>query len=178
MSMHKKLADIQQNLKAPKGQFNKFGGYNYRSCEDILSSVKPLLGDLVLTVNDTIKMVGDRFYIEATASITDGETTVSATGYAREAEAKKGMDASHITGTASSYARKYALNGLLAIDDTKDADTRKPDDNTEQVKSLRAVIDGLDADKRKDVEGWIAKKYGDIEQMPSDVIERLRERVA
>jgi len=175
--MHKRLAEIQQNLKAPKGQFNKFGGYNYRSCEDILSAVKPLLGDLVLTVNDEMVMHGDRFYIKATASITDGENTISATGFAREAEAKKGMDASQITGTASSYARKYALNGLLAIDDTKDADTRKPDDNTEQVKSLRAVIKGLDSDKRKDVEAWIGKKYGDIEQMPSDVIERLEAKL-
>ena len=175
--MHKRLAEIQQNLKAPKGQFNKFGGYNYRSCEDILSAVKPLLGDLVLTVNDEMVMHGDRFYIKATASITDGENTISATGFAREAEAKKGMDASQITGTASSYARKYALNGLLAIDDTKDADTRKPDDNTEQVKSLRAVIKGLDNDKRKDVEDWIGKKYGDIEQMPSDVIERLEAKL-
>lgn len=119
-----KLRVIQSTLKAPKGQENKFGGYKYRSCEDILEAVKPLLKDqnLILTLSDDIVEVGGRVYVKATAALTDGETSVTTTAYAREAETKKGMDDSQITGAASSYARKYALNGLFAIDDTKDAD--------------------------------------------------------
>ena len=119
----KKVADIQRNLKAPKNQFNSFGKYKYRSCEDIMEGLKPILGDLVVTVSDDIRMVGDRIYIVATAKITDGENSISNTAMARESLTKKGMDDSQITGTASSYARKYALNGLFLIDDTKDADS-------------------------------------------------------
>lgn len=120
----KKLVAVQAALKAPKGQFNKFGGYKYRSCEDILEAVKPLLLEqgLQLTITDEPVEVGGRIYIKATASVTDGSETAAVSGYAREAETKKGMDESQITGTASSYARKYALNGLFLIDDTKDAD--------------------------------------------------------
>ena len=117
-----KLAKIQQELKAPKNQRNSFGGYNYRSCEDILEAVKPLLGGLILTLNDDIIQVGNRVYVKATATITDGEHSISTSANAREPESKKGMDESQITGAASSYARKYALNGLFDIDDTKDAD--------------------------------------------------------
>lgn len=124
MKLIEKLNYIQSNLKAPKNQRNNFGGYNYRSCEDILEAVKPLLAEtgLVLTISDKMVQLGDRFYIEATATITDGENSLSNTAYARETLEKKGMDASQITGATSSYARKYALNGLLCIDDTKDAD--------------------------------------------------------
>lgn len=120
----KKLVAVQAALKAPKGQFNKFGGYKYRSCEDILEAVKPLLLEqgLQLTITDEPVEVGGRIYIKATATVTDGSETAAVSGYAREAETKKGMDESQITGTASSYARKYALNGLFLIDDTKDAD--------------------------------------------------------
>ena len=120
----KKLVAVQAALKAPKGQFNKFGGYKYRSCEDILEAVKPLLLEqgLQLTIADEPVEVGGRIYIKATATVTDGSETATVSGYAREAETKKGMDESQITGTASSYARKYALNGLFLIDDTKDAD--------------------------------------------------------
>lgn len=120
----KKLVAVQTALKAPKGQFNKFGGYKYRSCEDILEAVKPLLLEqgLQLTITDEPVEVGGRIYIKATATVTDGSETAAVSGYAREAETKKGMDESQITGTASSYARKYALNGLFLIDDTKDAD--------------------------------------------------------
>lgn len=120
----KKLVAVQAALKAPKGQFNKFGGYKYRSCEDILEAVKPLLLEqgLQLTITDKPVEVGGRIYIKATATVTDGSETAAVSGYAREAETKKGMDESQITGTASSYARKYALNGLFLIDDTKDAD--------------------------------------------------------
>ncbi len=128
-----KLRQCQTELKAPKGQFNKFGGYKYRSCEDILEAVKPVLGKhgCSLIVSDTMENVGDRYYIKATATFYDIETgeSVSNTAYAREEESKKGMDGSQITGTASSYARKYALNGLFLIDDTKDADT---DEYTQQ----------------------------------------------
>lgn len=121
----KSLGDVQFKLKAPKGQVNSFGHYNYRSCEDILEAVKPLLHEagLTLTLSDDVIAVGNRVYVKATATVTDGAESISNTAFAREAESKKGMDDSQVTGTASSYARKYALNGLFAIDDTKDADT-------------------------------------------------------
>lgn len=122
-----KLAEIQLELKAPKNQRNSFGGYNYRSCEDILEAVKPLLqkhgAELYLT--DKIEYVGDRYYVVATARFKCGDEVVEVTALAREAESRKGMDESQITGSASSYARKYALNGLFLIDDTKDADTNE-----------------------------------------------------
>lgn len=117
------LKRIQKELKAPKGQHNSFGNYDYRSCEDILTAVKPLLGEATLILNDEIMLIGDRYYVKATATLNDGLLTVSATAYARESLEKKGMDTAQITGAASSYARKYALNGLFLIDDTKDADT-------------------------------------------------------
>lgn len=120
-----KLRMVQQKLKAPKNQYNSFGKYRYRSCEDILEGVKPLLEEVgaAIVLTDCIEQVGDRFYIKATANFMDGNDFICNTAYARESDDKKGMDASQITGTASSYARKYALNGLLLIDDTKDADT-------------------------------------------------------
>ena len=127
MELKQKLLSIQTELKAPKNQFNSFGNYNYRSCEDILEAVKPLCkkGNVLLTLSDTIKHVGERYYVEATATLYDVETDgcISVTAYAREEETKKGMDSSQITGAASSYARKYALNGLFNIDDTKDSDS-------------------------------------------------------
>lgn len=128
----KKLTEVQRNLKANKSKYNDFGKYRYRSCEDILEAVKPLLEGMTLVISDELVLIGDRYYIKATAVIKDVETgeTESSTAYAREPLDKKGMDESQITGCASSYARKYALNGLLAIDDTRDADTM---DNTEPV---------------------------------------------
>lgn len=127
MSVYEKLAAVQRELKAPKGQFNSFGKYKYRSCEDILEALKPVLGKhgCAVTLSDEVVQVGERFYIRATASIMDCESGERAfnTAFAREDADKKGMDGSQITGTASSYARKYALNGLFLIDDTKDADT-------------------------------------------------------
>jgi len=122
------LSKIQASLKAPKGQYNNFGKYKYRSCEDIVEAVKPLLAEYGyhLNMSDDVVGVGDRVYIKATCKIMNGDKIVSeASALAREAENKKGMDDSQITGTASSYARKYALNGLFAIDDTKDADTNE-----------------------------------------------------
>lgn len=118
-----KVANIQATLNAPKGQYNSFGGYRYRSAEDILTAAKPLLDGLVLSARDEIVLIGDRYYVKATAIITDGEHEHSASAFAREPLSKKGADESQITGMASSYARKYALNGLFAIDDAKDADT-------------------------------------------------------
>lgn len=133
MNIYEKLLNIQSELKAPKNQRNSFGNYNYRSCEDILEAVKPLCQKYkaLLTIYDEIIHEGDRYYIKATASIYDVENGkeiiefIRNTAYARESEDKKGMDASQITGATSSYARKYALNGLFCIDDTKDADTNE-----------------------------------------------------
>lgn len=122
---YKKLADIQLKLNAPKNQYNNFGKYAYRSCEDILEGVKPLLGELFLTISDEVILVGDRFYIKATATITDGESSHSVSACARESLDKKGMDSAQVTGATSSYARKYCLNGLFGIDDAKDADTNE-----------------------------------------------------
>ena len=124
-SLTEKLINAQTELKAPKGQYNSFGKYKYRSAEDILEGVKPVNAKygLLLHLSDEPVYIGDRNYIKATATITDGTDTMEVTAYARESASKKGMDESQITGTASSYARKYALNGLYLIDDTKDADT-------------------------------------------------------
>ena len=130
--MFNKLRIIQEKLKAPKSQRNKFGNYDYRSCEDILEAIKPLLKDCIVVISDEIVQVGKRYYVKATATFVDGQDSVQATAYAREAKDKKGMDQAQITGAASSYARKYALNGLFAIDDTKDADMQ---DNTKIKKS-------------------------------------------
>ncbi len=126
------LSKIQKTLKAPKSQYNKFGDYHYRNSEDILEGLKPLLPDNVtLCLSDEIILVGDRYYVKATATLTDGKTTIQSSAMAREPLERKGMDASQITGATSSYARKYALNGMFCIDDTKDADS---DDNKEATK--------------------------------------------
>jgi len=124
-SIYLLLAKIQQDLKAPKGQYNSFAKFSYRSCEDILEAVKPLLGNLALTISDEVVAVGERYYVKATAKLRNGKEAIVSTACAREALEKKGMDVAQITGAASSYARKYALNGLFAIDDTKDADSGK-----------------------------------------------------
>ena len=126
MEIYKKLMGIQTKLKAPKSQRNSFGNYNYRSCEDILEAVKPLLDEfkVALTIKDEIVLIGERYYIKATATLIDIDTgdTTETSAYARESAEKRGMDSSQVTGATSSYARKYALNGLFAIDDNKDAD--------------------------------------------------------
>lgn len=143
------FAQIQQKLEAPKGQFNTFGKYKYRSCEDILAALKPILGAWVLTVNDEIVLIGKRYYVKATATCSLTHTVIkkdetiehqiesySSTAFAREALDKRGMDDAQITGSASSYARKYALNGLFCIDDTQDADTQ---DNTKKEPVKKAA---------------------------------------
>ncbi|WP_079708589.1 ERF family protein [Paraliobacillus ryukyuensis] len=131
-----KLIHVQKELKAPKGQYNSFGKYSYRSAEDILEAVKPLNAEqgLLLTITDEPILTGEWHYIKATATITDGNETHVVTAYARESEDKKGMDSSQVTGATSSYARKYALNGMYLIDDTKDADTDEHQ-NQQQTKN-------------------------------------------
>ena len=157
MSVYEKLSKVQSELKAPKGQYNSFGKYKYRSCEDILEAVKPLNAKhgVVLTVGDEVVEISNRFYVKATATFVDiesGEKIIN-TALAREDDSKKGMDGSQITGTASSYARKYCLNGLYCIDDTKDADTdeyrhqqeRKPQENKPQERQYVKVVNGRTA---------------------------------
>lgn len=132
-----KLLKIQIELKAPKNQYNSFGEYRYRSCEDILEAVKPLLKETnsVLLLSDEITEVGERVYVKATATLKDEKDSISVSAFAREVEEKKKLDGSQLTGVASSYARKYALNGLFCIDDTKDADTDEYVQKTSQAKA-------------------------------------------
>lgn len=158
MEFIEKIVSIQSELKAPKGQYNSFGKYNYRSCEDILEGVKPLLAKhgLVLTIQDSIDLIGDRFYVKATATITDGKEQLSTSAYARESLDKKGMDASQVTGATSSYARKYALNGLLAIDDTKDADTM--DNSKKPVQQTQETVYNWNSLKTRAVQGGISEE--------------------
>lgn len=142
MNIYEKLLNIQNELKVPKNQFNKFGNYNFRNCEDIMEAVKPLAMKYkaVLVVTDKIVQIGDRFYVEATASLYDIETEIEAyisnKSYAREENEKKGMDGSQLTGSASSYARKYALNGLFNIDDTKDNDSITNEEHEKQEQTI------------------------------------------
>ena len=159
MNIYEKLTEVQNELKAPKSKYNSFGKYNYRSCEDILEAVKPILKAkrLAMTVKDDVFNIGDRFYIMATVTVFDceSEEKVTTTAYAREDADKKGMDGSQMTGSSSSYARKYALNGMFAIDDTKDADSWNTHDKDrtvekkeaerateEQIAKLRALYKG------------------------------------
>lgn len=144
------LAEIQAKVKAPKGQFNSFGKYAYRSAEDILESVKQVVNPMgfSISLSDTIILVGDRFYVQATATLTNGKETYTATAFAREEESKKGMDGSQVTGASSSYARKYALNGLFALDDTKDSDatnTHGKDTHKPMSMNLQSWADGISA---------------------------------
>jgi hypothetical protein len=161
----KKLLTIQSKLKAPKGQYNNFGKYNYRSCEDIVEAVKPILVEqnCLLTLSDELVNVGERYYIKATATIKDLETneSESVTAFAREEESKKGMDGSQITGASSSYARKYALNGLFAIDDNKDSDSTNTHGNN---------IKKSNADALKQLE-YKLNKYKDAKSLDKDKIE-------
>ena len=137
-----KLVKIQNELNAPKNLYNSFGKFKYRSCESILEAVKPLLEEagLAILINDEIVLVGNRFYIKATATLSDGTTEISVSAYAREADGKTGMDDAMLTGATSSYARKYALNGLFAIDDSKDVDTDEyQNQKKEAAKTVKTV---------------------------------------
>lgn len=142
----KELIEIQTELKAPKNQRNNFGNYNYRSCEDILESLKPLLKskDCLLFISDEVVNLDGRYYVKATATIVKGDNKLSITAFAREEETKKGMDGSQITGAASSYARKYALNGLFLIDDTKDADATNTHDKEPKKPKLELGTENFD----------------------------------
>lgn len=168
------LQEIQSKLKAPKGQRNNFSGYKYRSCEDILEALKPILAEYgaAVLLSDEIVQMGSRWYVKTTATLKTENESISVTAYAREEETRKGFDASQITGSASSYARKYALNGLFGIDDTKDADTMDnrttgnhtaKDDpfaklNTKHAKALQAA---QTADELVDVMAGIKASMGD-----------------
>ena len=177
MAVYEKLMSIQQELKAPKGQYNAFGKYSYRSCEDIVEAVKPLAGKVkaVLTITDRVELVGERYYIIATATLMDAETgeKISVTSQAREEDSKKGMDAAQVSGAASSYARKYALNGLFAIDDTKDSDatntgaaTQKPQRTSPTLCKDCGVEIRIAAKKdgslwaAKDIAAYSARRFG------------------
>lgn len=137
MNVYEKLQRVQHDLKCNKSQYNSFGKYNYRNCEDILEAVKPLCNEVkaLVLVGDTLELIGERYYIKATATFVDIETgeKIESAGYAREEDSKKGMDSSQVTGATSSYARKYALNGLLCIDDTKDADSTDNPSNKKET---------------------------------------------
>lgn len=169
---------IQQELKAPKGQFNKFGGYKYRSCEDIVEAAKPVLAkhEASLIISDEIVQIGDRFYIKATAKILNASGVVAeASAFAREPLSRKGMDEAQVTGASSSYARKYALNGLLAIDDTKDPDaTHKHEDfsmTPERIKELEKLITETETDKDKFNEAF--KIFG-LDELDEDGFNRAK----
>lgn len=176
MNIREKLLSIQKELIAPKSQYNSFGKYNYRNCEDILEAVKPLLDKTkcTLIIKDELVLIGDRYYIKATvilADIEDTEGKIEATAYAREEESKKGMDGSQVTGASSSYARKYALNGLFCIDDTKDSDTTNKQIkklSEAQIKRLYAISNKAGYDKEK-LKQLVYKKYEkDIDQLAKD----------
>lgn len=148
LNIYQKLSEIQNELKAPKSNRNTFGNYNYRSAEDILEAAKPICKkhNTTLVLSDELQNIGDRYYIKATAKLIDHEaiSSIEVSAYAREEETKKGMDGSQITGTASSYARKYALNGLFNIDDTKDADTDEYTKRTKDELSPKQIQDFMD----------------------------------
>lgn len=183
------LIAIQKELKVPKGQYNSFGNYRYRSCEDILEAVKPLChkNGCVLTLSDKPVVVGEWHYIEATATLRTPSGEISVTASARESGSKKGMDESQITGTASSYARKYALNGLFNIDDTKDTDTdeyhkqeratgkkqQAPEKEGLPKEELVGIIVDLCGRKRKDA-SWICQRTGvdELEDMTEAQLSR------
>ncbi|WP_413927104.1 ERF family protein, partial [Clostridioides sp. ZZV14-6345] len=168
-----KLVNIQSTLKAPKSQFNSFGKYNYRSCEDILEGLKPILKEekALVVLDDNIVQIGNRFYVEATATLIDAETgeKISVKALAREDETKKGMDLAQVTGSVSSYARKYALNGLFCIDDTKDSDAtnkhgneqKKKEVNESELNILYSLGESIEKDKNR-VDSEVYKKFGKL----------------
>lgn len=163
-----KVSDVQARLNAPKSQYNSFGKYSYRNAEDILGAVKPLLKEhgMILSISDDIVMVGNRYYVKATATLSDGNFDREVTAYAREPEMKKGMDEAQVTGATSSYARKYALNGLFAIDDVKDADSYDNRSNTPSNAPQRTQAEPQDsrmakiAEMQREAVGKFGTKQG------------------
>ena len=189
MNVYEKLIAIQSELKAPKSQYNNFGKYSYRNCEDILEALKPLLKEHKSTIyiSDEIVTVLERFYVKATVTFIDAETgeNIKNTAYAREEEIKKGMDGSQVTGASSSYARKYALNGMFAIDDTKDSDftnTAIKGDNTglseAQIKRLLAIASKVNI-SADDVKKVVAKNFGvqDLRKMSKQQYDEICSRL-
>lgn len=162
MNIREKLMNIQRELKAPKGQYNSFGKYKYRSCEDILEAVKPLLAKYgcVLVVTDEIEQLGNRFYVKGIATLLDiaSDDRIWNAAYAREDDSKKGMDGSQITGTASSYARKYALNGLFCIDDTKDADSNEQTVERQERKAAVETVERVSAQNIDEIKMFALQK--------------------
>ena len=189
MNVYEKLIAIQSELKAPKSQYNNFGKYAYRNCEDILEALKPILKEHKSTIyiSDEIVTVLERFYVKATVTFIDAETgeKITNTAYAREEESKKGMDGSQVTGASSSYARKYALNGMFAIDDTKDSDftnTATKGDNTglseAQIKRLLAIASKVNI-SADDVKKVVAKNFGvqDLRKMSKQQYDEICSRL-
>lgn len=174
MNVYEKLMNIQSELKAPKNQYNSFGKYHYRSCEDILEGLKPILAKqkATVTVTDEIMLIGDRYYVKATARLIDIEKgeSIETSAYAREDATKKGMDLAQITGSTSSYARKYALNGLFAIDDTKDSDATNTHEDKPKNESKPASTKGISEAQIKRLFA-IAKKHNiDAEDVKKGVL--------
>lgn len=182
LTFNERVIALQNELKAPKSKYNSFGKYAYRSCEDILEAVKPLLAKhgLRLNISDQVIYFGTgengRFYVKATTALTDGESWLTSEGWAREEETKKGMDGCQITGTASSYARKYALNGLLLIDDTKDADTDEYTKQTGKTSALDREAYEREIDEQPTytaLQAWWRKNASSI---PEDIYSALLQR--
>lgn len=188
---YKKMIKVQATLNAPKGQFNSFGKYHYRSCEDIMGALKPLLAaeGLFQSVSDEIVMIGDRHYVKATVTVTDGQTSVTNSALAREDRDKKGMDGAQVTGAASSYARKYALNGMWNIDDSKDADTNEfRDQQARQAKNevkqqAKPALDRIEGKTLNAVTQWvnegmsaehICERLGSKYSLSASVIEHVK----
>ena len=180
MNIYQKLTNIQNNLKVPKEQENKFGGYKYRSAEDIQEKVKPLLQkyEATLYLSDEIELIGNRTYVKATATLTDGDGCIVSTAYAREPETVKGQSEAQITGASSSYARKYALNGLFQLDDTKDQDFtdthgKEPVAQPKDQKKLNELVDLFETLK-PEVKTTVLKNYKikDIVELPVDLWDR------
>ena len=165
----KELINIQSELKAPKNQYNSFGKYSYRNAEDILEAVKPLLkkNNCHLTITDEIILIGDRYYVRATAEITNGTEVVVTSALAREEESKKGMDSAQLTGATSSYARKYALNGLFCIDDTNDSDNINQGDKSDKAEKAEAPKQ-VSAPAPKEV-----KQAPNVPPIPEEVLKEI-----
>ena len=182
LNIYQKLRKVQTELKAPKGQYNKFGNFNYRSCEDILEALKPLLDreQLVLILSDSMEVVGDRVYVKATATLTNAEDesqVITTSAFAREEESKKGMDGSQVTGASSSYARKYCLNGLFNIDDNKDSDATNTGDNSSATVEL-ATKEQVAKLEELQLRNWCKTKKGkELEELTKAEATKLIEVV-
>ncbi len=180
MNIYKKLIEVQNKLKVPKSQYNNFGKYNYRNAEDILEAVKPILENAGATIfiKDSIELIGDRFYVKATVSFVDIESgnVIETSALARESEEKKGMDSAQVTGATSSYARKYALNGLLLIDDTKDNDhdSMHQTDNKEHKKEENKP--NYDNKEKEEVIQKIVAKIGNNSERKKKIIDMMKQK--